>query len=708
MTGMVAVLMVCSLAATAAPKNRVEQEIVPLTADGQKLCDKYSEMLKGLQEEIRKAVPQVDEQKKAAYLKACEAEKAPAEELKTKQAAVDACKATAGSLAHSKEWVDKAAKAVAGAEEKLKKAATDTEKQDAQAALAKEKANAEKGAAALKKAQEAVEKAKTDEPKLISDVEPAQKALDQAKAATAKAISDLNLDSVLSKDTLDTRLVKFTVLSQATPRGLAEFAQKGKEQEALVSKLLADDVLMKQMVMADGAMGGKYGQAMEIYTAIQKASPKANEGLFQRLALAVALEHTVPVKQGNPMADTNAPAIVDPVKRYLHFEKAYQDGELDPGFKDMTVWDYRNAVNGDEPDSTLAWGREMLRNYRPDHIYTPDYRWRYVMSVKTEVQYGSQNNKYDLPTLQNYQNIIKDGGVCGRRAFFGRFILRCFGIPTIARPQPGHATLVHWTPEGWVINLGASWGHGSVNGHPDTDFLAMTQARKVEKEYLKVQRAQWVGDAAGETRAFGLDEKKGKKDNNSAMGFWNGVALYRQRQIVEESKAKALAAVGQDIGEANESKEKDVVVKVTVTDADKKITAGSDGVITIPAVACSKPTANTAKIVFMKSSGGGLQLHCNRLGGNAEPFEYTFDAPQAGKYALAARVVTVSENQNLLVTPNDAKEPVNMEMPFTVGKWEKSKPVEITLVKGQNTLKFTRNDPHRGLSIKDFTLVPVK
>ena len=79
----------------------------------------------------------------------------------------------------------------------------------------------------------------------------------------------------------------------------------------------------------------------------------------------------------------------------------------------------------------------MLRNYRPDHIFAPDYGWRYVQAVRTEVQYGSQNVKYDLPSLQNYQNIIMNGGVCGRRAFFGRFILRSFGIPTWGVTQHG-------------------------------------------------------------------------------------------------------------------------------------------------------------------------------------------------------------------------------------------------------------------------------
>ena len=61
-----------------------------------------------------------------------------------------------------------------------------------------------------------------------------------------------------------------------------------------------------------------------------------------------------------------------------------------------------------------------------------------------------------------------NGGVCGRRAFFGRFILQSFGIPTVARPQTGHASLVHWTPDGWVICLGGGWGSGlGVDGRTD-------------------------------------------------------------------------------------------------------------------------------------------------------------------------------------------------------------------------------------------------
>lgn len=95
---------------------------------------------------------------------------------------------------------------------------------------------------------------------------------DQANAAA--------VEKFLSSDALDTKLMKLVILLEATPHGLAEFAQQGKEQAALVEKLLADAKLMKQMLLADGAgtkregrgIGpAQYGQAMKIYTDIQQS-----------------------------------------------------------------------------------------------------------------------------------------------------------------------------------------------------------------------------------------------------------------------------------------------------------------------------------------------------------------------------------------------------------------------------------------------------
>ena len=579
----------------------------------------------------------------------------------------------------------------------LNKATTAAEREAAQKELAKWQANKEDGIKALRERQAVLDKAKLDEPKLTQANQAAQAALVQAKAHEKMAANSLfaNLEPVLVSDKLDAKLCKCAVLANATPRGLAEFAQQGKVQEALVEQLLGDDTLMQQMLIAGGARGDQYGRAMQIYTTIQKASPKAGEGLFQLLALGVSLEHAVPVKQSNPQTSTNAPAIVDPVNRYLHYEQAYLDGELDPVFKDFSAWEYRMVVDCDAPDEMLAWGREMLRNYRPDHIYNPDYGWRYSGTVRTEVPYGSQNVKCDLPSLQNYQNIIKDGGVCGRRAFFGRFILQSFGIPTWGVTQYKHAAVGHWTPKGWVVNLGAgfqhSWWDKDDVPRSGADFLLETQARVHDQDYLQVLRAQWVSSALGE-QAY--NDRKGL-----AGGFWSGMAHYQT--VALASTAISLGPLGQELAEANESPEKVKVEQAKLTEADQKVVVTEDGVISIPAVAYSKPSGHFAS---MRSFSGGMQLHCT--GGFKA--DYTVEVPNTGKYVLAIRVVTVQEGQKFLLSANDSKTPVDIAVPYTIGQWEQTQPVELNLVKGKNVLHFSLQDGSRGVTIKDFSLSLVR
>jgi hypothetical protein len=269
----------------------------------------------------------------------------------------------------------------------------------------------------------------------------------------------------------------------------------------------------------------------------------------------------------------------------------------------------------------------------------------------------------------------------------------------VARPQRGHAALAHWTPDGWVVCLGGGWGAGWASGPDavgrgritDTIFLAETQARMTGKPFEQVWRAKTVGTVLSQ-----------EKDS----GFWNGVAHYRQRAIINEAQAQTLAAVGEDIGEANESKVKEKVNAAAITEADRKIVV-NNGIITIPATACSKPTNSTAKIKFMPSNLGGLQLHYNRTGSN-EKFEYTLDAPQAGKYDLTARVVTPSWKQHLMLALNGAAERIDIALPYTVGGWDITQPVEITLAKGKNVLTFSReHEGLKGVTIKDFTLRPV-
>jgi hypothetical protein len=99
-----------------------------------------------------------------------------------------------------------------------------------------------------------------------------------------------------------------------------------------------------------------------------------------------------------------------------------------------------------------------------------------------------------------------------------------------------------------------------------------------------------------------------------------------------------------------------------------------------------------------------MQLHC--LGGFKAA--YRFNAPFSGKYALTARVATVQSGQQFLIAINDPKKPIESAVPFTLGMWQQTPPVEVTLERGKNTIHFGLKEGSRGVTIKDFTLTAVK
>ncbi len=704
-----------------------------LTENGQRLMTRYEQLLAASSVEIEKQLPAIEPEKKEACQDALAAQKMQSvvydlQHLAWRRGYLH--KVT--GLQSTQERVEAAPGQIADAEMLLKNALAMPDGyadkaqsvEAAQHRLESVKKNQAKYEARLPGAKEALEQARQNKRELDRQLKVKADAWDQTKANARQAYKDLGVDTLLDTDALDEQLATYTVISEATPFGLALYAQQGPAQEKAIDQLLGDKELMIQMLVADGPVESKYGPTVEIYQAIQRASSRAKGGLFQRLALATALEHAVPIKLESREADGDEPQYADPIQRYSMYEKTYLAGELDAGFEGLDTWNLRMVVNGPEPDAISVWGRKMLRNYRPDLIAMDDYDWRYVRSVNTEINYTSTYQKmgWDRPDLQRYQNILANGGICGRRAHFGRFILRAFGIPTTARSQPGHAALVHWTPDGWVPCLGGGWGAGNraiFDRYPtDLDFLASTQAREDSQAFMKIKRAQWIGTARGENSQYGYHENIRRKhlgtfvkqsvDEIDVPAFWHTVAMVTQNVLFEDREAKARAAVGEDLGESNEPELKDKIDRAEIPESERKITVDAKGTIYIPAAACNKPTNNTDVIRFMPSNLGGMQLHYTRFGG-ADTFEYTIDAPKAGKYQLTARLVTPAPKQHLFLKLNSADARIDIALPYTIGMWDELKPVEIELNKGKNVLTFFRGHYFmRGVTLRDFTLTPVE
>jgi hypothetical protein len=518
-----------------------------------------------------------------------------------------------------------------------------------------------------------------------------------------------DLEPVLKSDALDGKLMRIAVLSHGTPRGLAEFAQQGPGQEKLLEDFFADEALMRQVLEAGGANGGEYGEMMEVYTAILAASERARERgtIFQRLALGMAIQmpwlnaEEVGGEEGKGGVHGiifNANSNIKQVPRYLHYEKAYLDGELDPAFADFNTWECRYIANDPYSNEDLAWFRQMLRTFRPDHITTDDPKWRYVRIVKSDVPYCSPTDDPALGTPA--QQHIALGGICGRRAYYGRLSARAFGIPARQSTQTGHGAMNRWSPGGWVICLGAWWDQAWCGPWGGLDFLLDSQAREFD-EYAMVQRAQWIADVFNEKdlnlRSFG-----------KGGGFWNSLAFVKKQLMVEEARVEALELVGgMKLGESDDLIGDEEGVDIEIPDEFKEITLAEDGSIRVPAVACYSPRSPSDRILFLKSWDEGYQLHYSRLGSRPELFKYRIEAPADGEYELSAKVATVSPDLRVLVRIN-RDDPAPFAVPYTKGMWETSKPMKVKLSEGRNVISITARTPNRGVSIKEWKLVPVK
>jgi hypothetical protein len=446
---LLALTFVPSLTHAAPKKGQAANQEVALTAAGKALEAKYAELQKSIHAEIEAALPKRDNTTIAAWLEAIKAEEIAAKHAATKAGVVSKLRKTEIVLKQLEVSAEQPPKTYAEAREELEQAKAigkEDPKKDKLLAteesyLASVNKEREQLRGRIEKAKTAAKDAQAALPEAIKAAEAAKQVNEKAMAATWQAMDALGMNGILGSDQWDGKLAQYMVINTATPRGLAEFAEKSPENEKLIDQLFADKNLMVQMLVADGPTAHKYGEAMKIYTDIQKASPRAKDGLFQRLALAVSLTHCVPIAKRVPSADgvdddasgdtasstKGAPEIIDPVKRYLSYEKWYVDGELQPGFKDLSVWNLTFVVDGSDPDEIFAWGRQMLHNLRPDCIPSDGDTSVYVNVVDKEIAYTSSMVKNDLPELQFMQNILANGGICGRRAFFGRFTLRAFG-----------------------------------------------------------------------------------------------------------------------------------------------------------------------------------------------------------------------------------------------------------------------------------------
>ncbi len=515
-------------------------------------------------------------------------------------------------------------------------------------------------------------------------------AMAQCQKAAAPVLS--RIDPFLSSHLDEKRLIAASIIANATPRGLAAFAQQSKLHEALIGQLLADPGLMKQIQMADGPRLGNYGLAMQIYTAIQRSCPLSHKGILQRFALAVALVQK-PALAWYPF---------HPIRRYLNYQKAYLSRELNPAFPTLTTWECRYVADEPYNNRQILWFRRMLMNYEPEYVISGHY----LDIVHTDVGYNHMH-WHCVPGSKPAQ-LIAGGGECGARAWIGRLAERAFGIPTWGVRQRGHAALTHWTAAGWITRLGGGWDHLWWNHCNGLHFLLETKARAHRNKFRRVLRAQWI--------AMALGEQKPNLTTFGTGGFWWAIAESEEREIAASGRPRYVIPDNARLAELHGPTLAQKLAATPVPFSAVEISRAANGVITIPAAAYSGHGRAVPGVIAAKSFSGGMQIyyHCGQPAWKKHaPLQYVVKVNRPGVYEVTAQVVSVKPTEYLNLVVNHGHAPVVMTIPWTNGQWQVTKPVIINLAKGQNILTFDRGKvtgfPARGifaLSIKKFVLSP--
>ena len=279
--------------------------------------------------------------------------------------------------------------------------------------------------------------------------------------------------------------------------------------------------------------------------------------------------------------------------------------------------------------------------------------------------------------------------------------------------------MTSWNPQGWVIMLaGQLWESGKWGAQGGDDFHLDVLTRELRPAYEQFLRGTWAARAHGDTPA-GVGWECNFANHNKCSGFgvgglWSALMLYHKKAIVAANTLPngTSAIPTRPIGPSAVPTKVDALIAAWHTPVPPpKATTNAAGTITIPAAAFSNRSGlTTANVQVMKSYlADGTQLMHN--GGNvlnpeAAALVYQVSVEAAGTYYLTVNHSTWHTDQDLMLAVNGKKMP-NVPVFLTLGYWNETQPVELDLIKGMNTLTFTRLSTTQ-TSLKQFFLYTKK
>ena len=285
-------------------------------------------------------------------------------------------------------------------------------------------------------------------------------------------------------------------------------------------------------------------------------------------------------------------------------------------------------------------------------------------------------------------------------SWFGRFLLKSFGLPSWGTKFRRKEGYTRWTPDGWVALNGADWETSSWRGKTGKAFKTELEARNKAPpdEYFKrLVTLQCLADIIdGDPNSISEVEK----DVLHSDRMWRSMSIVSMELLFQTQPelVRTFERDGDGLVKTNCEK---YLEKFQNDAEDVEITYNDTlGALLIPASRHGFLSGNT---IVIESYTDGKQL--NFVAGGMVEYEVPDDVPNS-VYTLICEVCTVSSKQvPLLVQVGDDVDslPIEVNIPYTNGEWEATEGVPVEL-SGGVTLRFSRPNGSLGLAIKKFVL----
>jgi len=532
--------------------------------------------------------------------------------------------------------------------------------------------------------------------------------------------TESSLDAMLKTPLVLTVLDQRQLITKIGADKLGAFAKANADNQVFLSWLLKDSAAMDLYLEGAVPLGLAARErnnytlnpaSLEIWQKILKADPDAKGGICQKLAIATALRPPGSVNIGAGGAATPA----DPVTRYKYYKTAQQKKELFPSFDHLTVWEYSKILCSGASDADLTWAREMVNTFRPDLradelvVNTTSLVWRR----------GAPDTFYPNGGYQNFKNVLAGGGKCGPRSSWSVMVCHAFGIPAIGVGQPAHACVAYKTAypmtqpqpgSAWKVGFGAGWDKSTLEDRKGEtlkgpEFLAGIEKRADAAKFSQVEHLRWLASALTAADKASAVMGIAQKINDSIMAAKTDLkASLKPDEADADPGVKAAAKAGH----AKAPAAKPSAAKPT---SPVKPVAG---VIHVEAAGFAKTGGKISwggqfpNVLVHESFDGGKQVYFQQQM-KEQWADYLIEVPAAGTYQIVMRAACINEDQ-LLEVGAGSKVIATVPIPLKFGLWDETKPVELKLEKGRQTLRIqtpvsvNAENHKRGIALKWFEL----